>query len=40
MADILYGITMAEKGVSKIVSVKFADNDNQKRAEKKEEILV
>ena len=27
LSDILYGVTMQEKGVSKIVSVKFADEE-------------
>jgi len=36
MADILYGITMAERGISKIISVKFAKDDEKD----KEKIMV
>ena len=36
LADALYGITMAQTGISKIVSVRFAD----KKARDKEEVLV
>ncbi|MFH1380747.1 MAG: chromosome segregation protein SMC [Candidatus Omnitrophota bacterium] len=38
MANILYGITMQEKGVSKIVSVKFSDDE--KKSQDKEKVLV
>ncbi|MCK4463963.1 MAG: chromosome segregation protein SMC, partial [Candidatus Omnitrophica bacterium] len=37
MADILYGITMAQKGISKIVSVRLADES--KEADR-EEVMV
>ena len=37
MADILYGITMAEKGISKIVSVRLTDH---KEAGDREEVMV
>jgi len=35
-SDILYGVTMEQQGVSKIVSVKFADHEKQKVAEASE----
>jgi chromosome segregation protein len=39
MANVLYGITMQEKGISKIVSVKFAEDEAAPPAES-EEVLV
>jgi chromosome segregation protein len=35
-ADILYGVTMQEKGVSKLVSVKFAEENGQVKASAEE----
>jgi len=40
MADILYGITMQEKGISKIVSVKFDEEEKEPATEQKAEVLV
>ena len=41
LADVMYGITMAETAVSRIVSVRFSENsDSKKPKDKKEEALV
>ena len=37
MADVLYGVTMQEHGVSKIVSVKFHKADGEPAAPKENE---
>ncbi|MDP3730646.1 MAG: chromosome segregation protein SMC [Candidatus Omnitrophota bacterium] len=39
LADVMYGITMQERGVSKIVSVKFLDNKAKAQAQEKPEDL-
>jgi len=36
----MYGITMAESGVSKIVSVKFSDNAQKKEKEPEAEAVA
>ena len=35
-ANVMYGITMQETGISKIVSVKFAEDEGQKKEERQE----
>ncbi len=40
LADAMYGITMAETGISKIVSVRFSDEEKAPASKEKKEVLV